>query len=191
MGRAVYTALVLAALLPTACQSTGGSGGGATKHGTLFLKVFNEEGQSLGPTDIKLKLDGTEILNRTFVTDPSGYDGQYQIRLPLGKHKLEASTLEGSTYTSRAFKLKDESFIQVYATEGGKWSLTPSSKRSLARLVIKRMREARGLNSNPALWMIIPTPQPATPTRPQRTLAGNGGSVLGKPANTATKRGNP
>jgi len=190
--RAVHTALILSTIIVAGCQSTGGSGGGASsKHGTLFLKVFNDEGQRIGPTDIKLKLDGAEILNRNFTTDPSGYDGQYQIRLPLGKHTLEASSLQGSAFTSRAFKVKDETFLQVYVTEEGKWRFTPSSKRSVARLVIKRMREARGINSNPALWMIIPAPQPATPSRPQRSFAGNAGSILSKPDNTTTDRGKP
>ncbi|MDZ4860658.1 MAG: hypothetical protein SGI88_16905 [Candidatus Hydrogenedentes bacterium] len=173
----------------SSCQTAGNGGSGATKHGTLFLKVFNEEGNRLGPTDIKLKLDGAEILNRNFATDPSGFDGQYQIRLPQGKHRLEAAGMQGSTFTSRAFKLDEESFLQVYVTEGGKWRFTPSSKRSMSRLVIKHMREARGIQSNPALWMIITAPQPATPTRPKRSFANNGGTLVRKPADGTIKRG--
>lgn len=180
-------------LLAVGCETTGGSGGGAgaTKHGTLFLKVFNEDGQSLGPTDIKLKLDGAEILHRNFAMDENSYDGQYQVTLPQGRHLLEASSMQGAQFTSRAFNLKDEAFIQVYVTEEGKWRLTPSSRRSLGRLVIRRVREARGIYSDPALWMIIPPPKPATPTRTQYNFAGQPPSAGDTKALRPSQRGKP
>ena len=161
---------VSVAVLASNCQSDGGGpGGGADirlpERGTLFMKVFNEDPSATGPADVQVTLDGEKILDRNFTMDEKSYDGQYQIKLPKGKHVLQASTEQGAVFTSKAFTLKDKAFVQIYVTEDKKFRLTKDSRRSLARLVIKRMRASRGVNSDPALWMIVPAPQASSSTR--------------------------
>lgn len=161
---------ISAAVLASNCESdSGGSGGSANirlpERGTLFMKVFNEDPSATGPTNVEVTLDGSKILERAFAMDARSYDGQYQVKLPQGRHVLQATTEQGAVFTSKSFNLKDKAFIQIFVTEGKKVRLTQGSRRSLARLVIKRMRAARGINSDPALWMILPTPQPSPSSR--------------------------
>lgn len=190
--RAIALALALAA---TSCQTGGGSSGAGDirlpEHGTLFMKVFNEDPAKTGAPEVAVKLDGENILDRNFTTNAKSYDGQYQIRLPQGRHVLEASTPQGATFTSRAFNLKDKAFIQIYVTGDNTFHLTSGSRRSLVRLVIKRMRAARGVNSDPALWMIIPAPQPSPSTRDaaKKKLKAKAAESLGLPSATTTQRG--
>lgn len=184
-------AVIALAVVCTGCQTGNGSSGKVSlpKHGTLFVKVFNENANKIGAPEVQLSLDGQKILDRSFTQNAKSYDGQYQIRLPQGRHILEASTPQGAVFTSRAFNLKDKAFLQVYVTEDKKWHLTPGSKRSLVRLVIKRMRAARGINSDPALWMIIPAPKPSPATRQtQKRFTIPAGSV-GKPTTGTTPQG--
>jgi len=166
----IALALVALALALAGCESDGGGnshvlgGGRLPKNGTLFMKVYNQDASKTGPADVQVKLNGEKIVDRAFSMGADSYDGQYQIRLPQGRHTIEASTPQGATFTSRAVNLKDTAFVQIYVTEDSKVRLTPGSQRSLARLVIKRMHAASGVNSDPALWMIIPAPKPAPAT---------------------------
>ena len=188
-----HAAVAGLAALALGCQTGGGSsgaGGGRLRdHGTLFMKVFNEDASKTGPAQVEVKLDGEKILDRNFTMGEKSYDGQYQVRLPQGRHLLEASTPQGGTFTSRAFNLKDKAFIQVYVTEDSKWHLTSGSRRSLVRLVIKRMREASGAKSDPALWMIIPAPTPSPATRGKRNFGIKPVGTAGKPFGNATQEG--
>ena len=191
-SRAIAVALALAV---TSCQTGGGSSGAGglrlPEHGTLFMKVFNENPAKTGAPEVAVKLDGENILDRNFTTNAKSYDGQYQIRLPQGKHVLEASTPQGATFTSRAFNLKDKAFIQIYVAENNTFHLTSGSRRSLVRLVIKRMRAARGVNSDPALWMIIPAPQPSPSTRgtAKKNFTFKPAGSAGKPSANTTQEG--
>ena len=92
---------VSVAVLASNCQSdSGGPGGGADirlpERGTLFMKVFNEDPSATGPADVQVTLDGEKILDRNFTMDEKSYDGQYQIKLPKGKHVLQASIEQGA-----------------------------------------------------------------------------------------------
>ncbi len=190
--RTIAVALTLAA---TSCQTGGGSSGAGgirlPEHGTLFMKVFNEDPAKTGAPEVAVKLDGEEILDRSFTTNAKSYDGQYQIRLPQGRHVVEASAPQGATFTSRAFNLKDKAFIQIYITGDNKFHLTSGSRRSLVRLVIKRMRAARGANSDPALWTIIPAPQPSPSTRgaAKKRFTFKPAGSAGKPSANTTQEG--
>lgn len=198
MRHSLRTIAVGLLALALGCQSdSGGSGRGGNirlpESGTLFIKVFNEDPASVGPAEVEVSVDGQKILDRNFVMDEKSYDGQYQIRLPKGKHVIEAATAEGKAFTSRAINLKDEAFIQIYVTEDRKFGLTQGSRRSLARLVIKRTRAAAGVNSNPALWMIIPAPAPSPSTRDyvKNDFKARAAEKLGVEPGAAGKRGKP
>lgn len=129
--------------------------------GTLFLKVFIEEpNASTPPTDIQIKLDGKEIVHRSFSMGRESYDGQYQIKLPNGRHTLEVSSQRAQAQKTKKFYLNDTVFIEVYITDKGQYLLSRESRQSIARFVIKKSREARGQNSNRALWMMLPSPRP-------------------------------
>ncbi|NUM53326.1 MAG: hypothetical protein HUU46_06760 [Candidatus Hydrogenedentes bacterium] len=191
------TTLLAFAALAIGCQSNGDSRGGAKirlpESGTLFMKVFNEDPGATGPTQVAVTVDGQKVLDRNFSMDEKSYDGQYQIRLPQGKHVIEAATAEGKAFTSRAINLKDEAFLQIYVTEDRKFGLTHGSRRSLARLVIKRTRAAAGVNSNPALWMIIPAPQPSPSTREyvKNDFKAKAAEKLGVEPGTTRQKGKP
>jgi hypothetical protein len=159
--RAVLTLAALLAALVTGCETTSGSGSGEGvnigEKGRLFLKVFvDETARAHGPVDVKVALNGEEVINRTFLMGKESYDGQYQFILPPGEYMLSAFSQKAQTKATRKFYVRNDYFIQLYVTEGGKWRLTPASRRSILRFAWRKARGKPTGAFNPALWMLVP-----------------------------------
>lgn len=166
--RAIALPALLLAALASGCETTSGSGTGqgvnVGEKGRLFLKVFvDEKARAHGPVDVKVALNGEEVINRTFTLGKDSYDGQYQFILPPGQHTLSAFSQKAQATTTRKFYVRNDYFIQLYVTESGKWRLTPASRRSIIRFAWRKARGKPTGTFNPALWMHVPVTGRPTP----------------------------
>jgi hypothetical protein len=141
---------MLAAAAP-GCASTSGSSN--NKRGKAFLHVFvDDNAKALGPMDVQVLIDDKLAINRNFSLGRNVSDGKYLLELPVGRHRLTAQSSQANSRVTRSFTIKDEIFIELYLTKEGKAKLTPKSKISIAKFVIKKMKEPRDKQFHPALW---------------------------------------
>lgn len=133
------------------CSTTGGSD--HAKRGKAFLHVFvDDDAKSMSPMDVQVFIDDKLAINRNFSMGRNVNDGKYLLELLQGRHTLTAVSSRANTRVTRSFTIKDEIFIELYLTKEGKVKLTPKSKLSIAKFVIKKMKEPREKQFHPALY---------------------------------------
>ncbi len=141
---------MLAAAAP-GCASTSGSSN--NKRGKAFLHVFmDDNAKALNPMDVQVFIDDKLAINRNFNLGREANDGKYLLELLQGRHSLTAVSSRANARVTRSFTIKDEIFIELYLTKEGNVKLTPKSKISIAKFVVKKMKEPRDKQFHPALW---------------------------------------
>lgn len=143
--------LVALSLGTLGCETPSGSGN--AKRGKAYLHVFVDgKAQAMSPMDVQVFIDDKLAINRNFSLDRNANDGRYLLELARGRHSLTAVSSRANTRVTRSFTIKDEIFIELYLTKEGKVKLTPKSKISIAKFVVKKMKEPRDKQFHPALW---------------------------------------